>query len=219
MKMFQKTAVILCFAALGSAAVVRGQESMPDFGPDGLAGLSAKQRTELARGGIVLPEGAVKTTRGSSLIEAAFIIDRPPGEVWRLLSRTELQTSYVPEVRSARIVWEAGEQNGLELTVRVMGRTVVYRTIQDFDRPRLYFHWVLDPEFRSDLKELAGFWRFYDHDDGRTLARYGSVVKPRFPVPGFIRVAIAKGHVRSDLESVRKYVESGGTWRNPKSHD
>jgi hypothetical protein len=143
--MFQKTAVVLCLAALGSAAAVQGQERMPDFGPDGLAGLSAKQRTELARGGIVLPEGAVKTTRGSSLVEAAFIIDRPPGEVWCLLSKTEFQTHYVPEVKSARIVWEAGEESCLELTVRVIGR--------------------------------------------------------------------------SDLESVRKYVDSGGTWRNPKSHD
>jgi hypothetical protein len=217
--MFQRAAAVFCLAALGLAAGGRAQERIPDFGPDGLAGLNNKQRAELARGEIAMPEGAVRTTRGSSLIEAALVFDQQPEEVWRLLSKTELQTRYVPEVKSAGIVWEAGEENCLELTVRVMGRTIVYRTIQDFDRPDLYFHWVLDPEFRSELKELAGFWRFYPYGAGRTLGRYGSVVKPRFPVPGFIRVAIAKGHVRSDLESVRKYVESGGTWRNPKDHD
>jgi hypothetical protein len=205
-------------AALGSAmlclaVIARGQERMPEFGPDGLAGLDQGQKAELVRGHAVLPEGAVKTTNGTSFIEAALVFDRPPAEVWSLLSKTELQVHYVPEIKAANLIWDKGNENCLELNVRVMGRNVVYRMIQSFDPPQLYFHWVLDAEMPSDIKELAGFWRFYPYGQDRTLARYGSIVKPRFPVPGFLRRAIAKGHVRSDLESVKKYVDSGGTWR------
>lgn len=214
MIMNQKQAAAFCLAVLGFASLTRGQGQMPEFGPDGLAGLNAEQREKLARGEIVLPDGAVRTQGGTSLVEAALVLDKTPEEAWRLLSQTELQDRYVSEVKSVKMVWEKGPKSCLELSVRVMGGTVVYRIIQDFAPPHLYFHWVLDPAFRSDIKELAGFWRFYPHGSGRTLARYGSVVKPRFPVPGFIRVAVAKGHVRSALESVKKYVDSGGTWRN-----
>jgi hypothetical protein len=210
-------AMAICFALLGLAAGGWAQETVPDFGPDGLAGLTADQRAELALGNVVLPGGSVKTRGGTSLIEAALVFNRPPKEAWALLSDAVLQVRYVPEVRSAKVVWEKKEENCLELTVRVMGMTVVYRMVQDFDPAGLYFHWTLDPTFPSEIKELAGFWRFFPYDEGRTLARYGSVVKPRFPLPGFIRDAIAKGHVRSDLESVKKFVDSGGTWQNPES--
>ena len=207
----------ICLALLGLAGAGWAQETMPDFGPDGLAGLTADQRADLALGNVVLPDGSVKTRGGTSFIEAALVFNRPPEEVWALLSDTWLQVHYVPEVRSAKIVWENKEENCLELTVRVMGRTVVYRMVQDFDPAGLYFHWTLDATFPSEIKELAGFWRFFAYDERRTLARYGSVVKPRFPVPGFIREAIARGHVSSDLESVKKFVDSGGTWQNPET--
>ena len=209
----------LCFGLLWFPCRGRAQDKVPDLGPDGLAGLTAAQREDLASGKVVLPDEAVKTSGGTSLIEAALVFDRSPEEVWQLLSDTGLQVRYVPEVKSARIVWQEDRENCLELTVRIMGRTVVYRMIQEFDPAGLYFHWTLDATFRSDIKELAGFWRFYPYEGGGTLGRYGSVVKPKFPVPAFLREAIARSHVRSDLESVKKFVDSGGAWRNPESKD
>ena len=202
--------LFLFLLGLGAAP---GQDRMPDFGPDGLAGLKPGQVQELASGGIILPEGLIKSSSGTSLIEAALLFDQPPAEVWRLLSETEVQDRYLPEIKALRVIWKKEAAICLEFTVRVMGKTVVYRAIHEFYAASLYFRWFLDPDFRSDLKELTGFWRFYPFGEGRTLARYGSVVKPRFPVPGFIRAALAKGHVRSALESVKKYVDSGGVWR------
>jgi hypothetical protein len=194
-------------------------QEMPDFGPDGTAGLTVGQVQRLAQGEIILPEGLIKTSQGKSLIAAALVFDRPPEEVWRLLSETEVQGRYLTEVKSVRVIRKTETEDCLEFTVRVMGKTVVYRQIHNFDSNHFYFHWVLDPTFRGDVKELIGFWRFYPYDDGRTLARYGSRVKPRFPVPDFIREALAKGHVRSALESVKRYVDSGGAWKKSQEKD
>ncbi len=200
-------------------AVATGQEKAPEFGPEGLAGLTSGQVLELATGEIVLPEGLVKSAKGTSLIEAALVFDRPPAEVWRRLSETEVQDRYLSEVKSVRLIWKTETADCLEFTVRVMGKTVVYRMIHDFFPGELRFRWNLDPDFRSDIKELTGFWRLYPFGGDRTLARYGSVVKPRFPVPGFIRRALAKGHVKSALESVKKYVDSDGAWRARRGKD
>jgi len=48
------------------------------------------------------------------------------------------------------------------------------------------------------------------------LARYGSRVSLRFIVPGFIQTALAKNNLPRALQSVRKYVNSGGTWQKNK---
>jgi hypothetical protein len=185
---------------------------MPDFGPNGTAGLTGGQKQRLAQGEIILPQGLIKTAEGKTIIEAALVFDATPEAVWRLLSKTELQDKYLKEVKSIKVIRQSPEENCLEFTVRVMTKTIVYRQIHYFQPEHLYFHWTLDPTFRGDLKELTGFWRFYPYSKDGTLARYGSRVKPRFPIPDFILNALVKSDVRSALESVRRYVNSAGTW-------
>ncbi len=213
--MFLRSVAGLFTCALLSAALT-AQERLPDFGPDGLAGLTAGQVGELAAGGIVFPPGLVKSAAGTTFIEASLVFGRAPDEVWPLLAEPAVQDRYLSEVKSLKLIWKRDSRQCLEFTVRVMGRTVVYRSVLDFFPADRHFRGCLDPDFASEIKELSGFWRLYPFDGGRTLARYGSVVKPRFPIPGFIRDALARGHVRSALESVRKYVMSDGAWRAPR---
>jgi hypothetical protein len=81
------------------AALIYPQE-MPEFGSDGLAGLTLEQKQRLAKGGIILPESVVKTPEGKTLIEAVLVFDKPPGEAWRLPSKTEDQAKYLDEVKN-----------------------------------------------------------------------------------------------------------------------
>jgi hypothetical protein len=62
------------------------------------------------------------------------------------------------------------------------------------------------------LKEFRGFWRLYPYAGGRTLARYGNKVSPA-GIPEFIVNLFRKGGIVRALESVRLYVESGGSYR------
>jgi uncharacterized membrane protein len=192
-------------------------QAIPDYGTDGLAGLSVEQKQRLAQGKIIRPESMVKTPEGKTLIEAALIFDKPPEEVWRLLSKTEDQVTYLDEVKKVAVVSKSSTEDNLELTLKVLVKTVVYRQIHYFDEKNLCIRWTLDPHFKSDLKEVNGFWRFYPYGSGKTLARYGSRVKLRFRVPDFIQTALIKKNMPRALQSVKKYVNSGGTWVKKKA--
>jgi uncharacterized protein YndB with AHSA1/START domain len=204
----------LLFSAIAASAAV---QERPDFGPRGLSGLTGEQREKLDRGEIILPKGAVETSGEKTLIEAALIFAVPPAEVYRLLSRGEDQAKYLAEVKSVVVLAKTPGEEHLEFTTKVMTKTVVYRQITRFEPDRFYIHWSLDEALRIDLKELNGYWRFYPYAEGKTLARYGSRVLPRFPVPGFIRSYLAKSRLRSALEDAKRYVESGGTWEKRRN--
>jgi hypothetical protein len=192
--------------------VGRGLPLQVDFGPAGLAGLSEVQIWRLGRGEIVLPDSLIKTEEGKTLIEAALGFDQPPEEVWRLLSRTEDQGRYLSEVQKVAVITKTPTDDLLEFTIRVVTKTFVYRQSHRFDEKALCLTWELDPSFPSDIKELTGFWRFYPFAQGKTLGRYGSRVLMKFAVPRSIQEALAKNRLPAALRSVKRYVDSGGTW-------
>lgn len=187
-----------------------GTFDKPDFGPDGLAGLSDVQIWRLSKGEVILPKGVTKTADGKTLIGAALVFDRPPEDVWRLLSKTEDQHLYIKEVKNVKIISRQSSQDLLELEVRILGKTIIYRQAHYYDKPALYFRWELDRSFKSPVKELEGFWRLYPFANGRTLGRYGSRVQIGFGVPAFIQNALAKDNLPSALASVKNYIDSGG---------
>jgi hypothetical protein len=99
-----------------------------------------------------------------------------------------------------------------EFTTKILMKTLVFRVCHEFDEKNLSIRWTLDRTFKNDLRELEGFWRFYPFDQSKTIGRYGSWVKPNFPVPGFIYNVLARNDLRSALASVKKYIDSGGIW-------
>jgi uncharacterized protein YndB with AHSA1/START domain len=183
-----------------------------DFGPDGLAGLSEVQVWRLGRGEIVLPASLIKTEEGKTLIEAALVFDRPPEEVWRLLSRTEDQARYLSEVQKVVVISKTPADDLLEFTIKVVTKTFVYRQFHRFDERALRLTWELDPSFPSAVKELTGFWKLYPFAQGKTLGRYGSRVLMKFAVPRSIQEALAKNRLPAALKSVKRYIDSGGIW-------
>ena len=194
-----------------------GFQGMPDFGPEGLAELSEVKIWRLSRGEIVLPNSIVQAPDGRTLIEAALVFDRPTEEVWRLLSKTEDQSKYLAEVQKIVIIFKGPTDDRLEFTTKVLIKTFVYRQCHYFDPQNLYFRWELDPSFPSEIKELSGFWKFYPFGEGKTLARYGSRVLVGLGIPRSIQTSLAKNQLPAALRSVKRYVDSGGTWDKTQS--
>jgi len=186
--------------------------AMPDFGPDGMAGLSEAQKQELARGKTVFTLTATSPDEQSGLIEAAIVFDRSPEEPWNLFYHTEEQYKYLKEIEMSRVITKAQLQDKIEFRVRALFITQTFRVIHHFDKPDYYFYWGLDPDFKNDLADLRGFYRFYPYGRGRTLARYGSNVSVK-NVPKFIEDIFKKSGVSKSLASVKKYIDSGGTYR------
>jgi len=195
-----------------SRPLIQGQETsslrIPDFGPDGLKGLSPEQIKKLQAGEVVMTSSPEVTPDGHSVIAAAVMFKVPVERAWEILSATDRQIEYLEEIKKLRVV-EVGEDfNRTEFEVKVMGQKVRYTVIHHF-RPDIYYlWWQLDKKAPHDLRDLSGFWRLYPAgEEGMTIGRYGSRVVPGFPVPEFIRKPLFKNGVRSSLEKVKAYVE------------
>jgi hypothetical protein len=186
--------------------------AMPDLGPDGMAGLSEEQKQEIALGKPVFTLTGTSPDEQSGLIEAAIVFDRSPEETWNLFYRTEDQYKYLKELEMSRVINKSQLQDKIEFRVRALFITQTFRVIHHFDKPDYYFYWGLDPDFKNDLADLRGFYRFYPYGRGRTLARYGSNVSVK-NVPKFIENIFKKSGVGKSLVSVKKYIDSGGTYR------
>ena len=183
-----------------------------DFGPGGMKGLSAEQEGDLADGKIVFSTTDTKGKGKSALIEATVVFDKPPEYVWELLYRTEDQVKFLEEVDELEIVKKEELEDNLEFKLEVMFLTFVYRVIHHFDEDDFHIYWGLDPSFENDLLDLRGFWKLHPYGEGRTLARYGSHVSLK-NVPRWVEALFKKRGVEKSLIAVRKYVNSGGTYR------
>jgi hypothetical protein len=74
-------------------------------------------------------------------------------------------------------------------------------------------YWTLDPGYpENDLNDLTGYWQLYPYGDGKTLARYGSYISFK-SIPQFIENRYLKSSIKDALDSVKKYVDSYGTYR------
>jgi len=183
-----------------------------DFGPRGVKGLSAEQRRDLADGKIVFSTTDAEGGGKSALVEAALVFDKPPEYVWGLLYRTEDQVKFLDEVDGVKIIDKGEFEDDLEFTIKILLMTFVYRVIHHFDKEDFYIYWALDPSFDNDLTDLRGFWKLYPYGEGRTLARYGSYVSLR-NVPEWLESLFKRRGVEKSLIAVRRYVDSGGTYR------
>ena len=126
---------------------------MPDFGPDGLDGLDAQLMQQLEQGRIVftVSESSGDTAR---LIEAAFLLDKPPAEVWELLYRTEDHYLYLKETESSKALYKSLSRDLIECRVRVFMFGTSFWLTHQYDWSAFYMHWDLAPEFDNGLKEF-----------------------------------------------------------------
>jgi uncharacterized protein YndB with AHSA1/START domain len=202
---------ILSWLLLLSGLILRADqplELLPDFGPDGLGGLSWEEKELLLTEEIVVPREPTILSDGKTVIAAAVIINQPVETVWRILSQPERQADYLKEIKKSRLVKEEGEEKWVYFEVDIYGFSIHY-TVRHYLYPQLKsLAWELDPEAENDLSYLLGFWRLYPWSEGKTLARYGSQVVPKFRLARAIIQYLYRSRVKSSLLAVKKYLES-----------
>lgn len=183
--------------------------TIPDFGPDGLKGLTEEQKKRLFSEEVVIISSDEGAPEGQTIVSAALTLRVPVEKAWAVLSATERQVEYLEEIEELKTIEQAADQNRMEFTIKIMGQKVRYTVIHHFVPEKYYFWWELDSSVHNDLRELFGFWRLYPAGD-KTIARYGSYVRLAFPVPDFIRNWLYKRSVHTSLEKVKKFVERAG---------
>jgi ribosome-associated toxin RatA of RatAB toxin-antitoxin module len=209
---FKVIITMLCvFLMVGFA-----QATVHDFGNDGLKGLTDKQIKEITDNKVVVTtsEPTVDETTGArtSLITAVMIFNKPPEQVFDLLYRSEDQIKFLPEIKDVKVISKTEKDNNIEFKTRAAVFTFVYRVIHKFDKNNLYMDWVMDKNFKNDLQDLRGFWKFYPYPGGKTLARYGSNVSVK-GVPEWVENIFKATGVKDALKNVKKYIDTGWTYR------
>lgn len=175
-----------------------------------MADLSSAERHRLSRDEIVILKRERKVGKEAVMIEAAVLFRQSIGKVWALLSRTEDQIKYLREIKKILVLSKTPQEDKLEFTAQILMKRIVFRVCHRFDEKNHFLSWSLDKSHSSDLKEFSGFWCLYPFGESQTLARYGSQVIPRFPVPGFLLASLLKQDVRAALAATKKYIDEGG---------
>lgn len=195
---------ILTFSSLAAAAE-------PDFGTDGMKGLTIEQQNMLAEGKIVF--STTDKSKENSLIEAVIVFNQPLEETWDLLTKVEVQDKYLEEIKKIKLTGKNPVK--VEFGLKILFMSIWYQCQYQFNKPNYYFDWHLDPTYKNEVAELRGFWKLYPYGKNKTLARYGSNVVAK-SVPDWVQGAFKKSGVGKALKATKKFVDSGGTWTKPK---
>ena len=206
--------MVLLLAAGRVSADESVKLSSPPLPPKALEGLSVTDIARLEAGKIVvLKQDSGEGKNKKSLILASLLFNQPIGKVWDMLKQTDRQKEYLPHLREAKIIQGNNNGNITEFMLKIMFFNIRYRVDHTFDNADYKLTWHLDPNYKNDLKELYGYYHLYKVDDTHTLARYGSKVDIGLLVPGFIEDALTRKDLPTALGNVKKWIDSGGTFR------
>lgn len=197
-----------------AAAGQSGEPPAAGEDPAAWEGLTPEQAAAVRRGEIlILQEDQSSADQQKRLIRSAMVFEQPIATVWALISQTERQDEYLPGLNKCELVKREGNWDQVDFHVKIFFVNIDYRVKHERDPERYYQWWNLDPSYDNDLAHLEGYWRFFPLADGRTLGRYGTkLVVARF-VPQSVQEYLTKNDLPKNLEAVRKWINSGGTWQ------
>ena len=65
----------------------------------------------------------------------------------------------------------------------------------------------------GDLEHVEGFWQLYELSSSQTLGRFGTRVQVGTALPVWLQDYATRQNVPQTMEHVRRWVDSGGTYR------
>lgn len=185
--------------------------------PAAWKGLTPDQIARVKKGEIVIMDQntAGGTGDAARFIQAAMIFNQPVEKAYALFRKTENQPRFLPDLASAKLVSRNDKGDQVDFHVVIAGISVDYRIHHVYDDAKCWMSWGLDPSFDNDIKKSDGYWHLYKLDDTHTLARYGTDVNISSLLPEFIVKRLTRTSLPENLEGVKKYINSGGTYIKP----
>jgi len=198
--------IALGLVVLGGATSPASGEQ--DFAGAGLARLLAQPEEvgeALRRDHIALLDGG-----DAGLFELLVIFESPLERVMHLLGQTGRQREYRTDLESSTATLAAFPDGALERQhMRFLFVDIVVYLRYRIDPDRHRIDWTLDPSYDSDLDRVEGSWDLYPLTADRTFGRYRTRVDIGAPIPRFLQTPT----ILRDVDAVRQWVDSGGTWR------
>ena len=162
---------------------------------------------------VVMQEVREEGALSGGIITSYVMFAPPVDDVYRLLSQSSRQLEFRPELTSIETV-EVGARGPIdEQHMKILFQRYVYRIEYRLDPDARRIEWYLDEDFENDLDMVNGFWELYAPDDGHTLGRSGTSIDVGAAVPGFLQDWITRKNLPKTMERVRRWVDSGGSYR------
>ncbi len=195
-------AALFCIGVESSPATETAMEVLDRYPPKIIQKLHAKNLVRLPG-----------TQDGSLYIGALVLFDQPLGHVLHLLSQTERQSEFLPELKLVKTIHRDDASVLDEHQVRILFIRLDYRLRTEFDLKAARIHWKLDPTHDNDLALLEGYWELYEMGESRTLGIFGTRVVLSSALPAFIQRAATRRNVSRVVEQMRLWVNSNGSYR------
>jgi len=162
---------------------------------------------------IVMQEVREDGSLSGGILTAYVIFADPIDRVYDLLSQSERQVEFRPELTNIEMVAMSEHGPVDEQRLKILFQRFVYYIRYRLDRSQYRIEWHLDHGYENDLDQVDGFWQLYEMEDGRTLGRSGTSVDVGPAVPAFLQDWLTRKNLPQIMQRVRLWVDSGGTYR------
>ncbi|HXZ84393.1 MAG TPA: SRPBCC family protein [Myxococcota bacterium] len=176
---------------------------------DPATAFSAGDWAALQRGAVLsgAPEELRAPGDSAASSVAASLVERPPGEVWSVLTDFERWPQFMPLLRETRVERREGPRLWVAQKYRVwlypMRHTTVYQLEPELGR----LEWRLDTDAPHDIVGSAGAWELVAVDGGRaTLLRYQARIDAGRAVPAFLERMLRERSLGQMLDGLRREV-------------
>lgn len=213
--------VLFAFAAGAEPPFVKPEHSRPVEASEVgeamkiLSSLAEKDRDELVTKEIVVA-ARQDGDEPSGVITAYVVVHQPKKRVFEMLTDTTAQVNYQPRLRKSERVRREGNVEVTQFHTKAPMVNVHTRVIHQWWPEVSRIAWVLDPEFKNDLKKQVGFYNLYAIDEKTTLLEFGTIIEVGMLVPKFVQTYFTRKDLPEALGNVKRWVDSNGEWRAEK---
>ena len=177
---------------------------------------SAEQKAKLLKGEAVyeymLDEAVDKGSKAHG--RAVALINASAEDGYKIFCAFEKEYLYFPRMTVSKMLNTNGNVSRVYKELDFSIATMRYTHFMTRNDKELRIDFERDPDGVNDFKESAGYFQFVKIDDKRCLFIYG-LTKGEIgvPVPEFIKKYVTSMDLPNIVLSVKKRVESGGTWQ------
>jgi hypothetical protein len=207
--------VAACSAALAPA------EAQPPVGaapciacrapvPDVRGEFSSEDWVALEDGAVLRrahPDADLNETDDAGASRAESLIQRPPAQVWTVLTDFERWPEFMPHIRDTSVARRVGAELWVEQRYRILLVPLAHTTIYALDAPVGRLSWRLDESAPHDIAASEGAWALVSVSDGRqTLVRYDARIRAGRAVPEFVERMLRERSLEQLLSGLRDEV-------------
>ncbi len=212
MKLVQNI-ILLLMLTFAPAPVVMADKEPPSGSV--LDRFTPEQKQKLLTGEAIYESVIEPTPEGKDQAHGrtVVIVNKPIDECFLTFRQFDQQRLWYPRMSRSKALKQEDHAVVIYYELDYLIITVCYTQILTIDPDRYQVSFTIDPTASNDVKATDGFYRFDKIDQNRSLFTYEvTKMDAGVKIPDFIREFISSKDLPGIATSLKKRIESGGTW-------